>query len=633
MKKLSFWALAAVGLLLGACASDKDEVTNPEKGSEYVDGAFIGISIQLPSATNNVTRANEDLLDGDEDEYAVKDATLYVFKGASEATAVYVGSYTMGTSFEEDDGVTVTSTYSNATQIDNTLAADINTNKTNASVKYYAYVVVNNNGQIGAIDGSVNFADFSKRQFNAFGSPVAAVKNIDSDKGLLMTNAPVSIAKGGNTAAPTSAENYYTLVEIDKTKVFSTADAAKAAPAACVYVERAAVKITVAEGGSLDKTALGGFTLEGWQIINYEPTYYNTRQIDPAWGNLATDADATKFALYNSVKTTNQYRFVSYRNFDPQLNAPHVTGDPATSTEPFRTFFAKDPHYNADVVTGTTSLLSKTVAGDTWIAAGKSGYTTENTFDVTRQKWQNTTMATLRVQFNNGNGFYMIGGDDAKYNETTVKTKLAANLTNTPVVSNALQTACEALAGSTTDVYTATLTVNFTAPTVGKSGVTYTVSYAISSSTGTKTQNDLTSDQQTALQTAIDGGIAAYVLNFYADGYAYYNIRIQHFGEYETPWSSTEPFQTVAPGTTVQQIYGVGETPTDKSDARFLGRYGVVRDNWYKLSVDAITKIGSAEPVDVKGTGKDTPDDEIENFISVHVHILPWVIRNQSVNF
>ena len=137
MKKLSFLALAAVGLLLGACSSDKDEVTNPEKGSEYVDGAFVGISIQLPSATNNVTRANEDLEDGDNDEFAVKDATLYIFKGASEAAAVYVGSYTMGTNFETDGGATVTSTYSNATQIDNTLAADINTNKANASVKYF----------------------------------------------------------------------------------------------------------------------------------------------------------------------------------------------------------------------------------------------------------------------------------------------------------------------------------------------------------------------------------------------------------------------------------------------------------------------------------------------------------------
>ena len=625
MKKLSILALAAVGLLLGACSSDKDEVTNPEKGSEYVDGAFVGISIQLPSATNNVTRANEDLDDGDADEYEVKDATLYIFKGASEAAALYVGSYTMGTSFETDGGPTVTSTYSNATQIDNTLAADINANKSDASVKYYAYVVVNNNGQIGPVDGSVSFADFSKRQFNAFGSPVAAEKNIDPDKGLLMTNAPVSAAQGGSTAAPTTAANYSTLVEIDKTKVFSTADAAKAAPAACVYVERAAVKITVAEGTSLDKTALGGFVLDGWQIINYEPTYYNTRQIDPTWGDLASDADPAKFALWNSVISTNEYRFVSYRPFDPVKNAAH-TG------QPYRTFFAKDPHYDADVVTGTTSLLSKTVAGGTWIAAGNHGYTTENTFDVTRQKWQNTTMATLRVKFNGGAGFYMIGGDDAKYTDATVKTKLAANLTNTPVVSNALQTACEALAGSTSDVYTATLTVSFTAPTVGTSGVPYTVSYAISSSTGTKTEADLTSTEVTALETAISNGKKAYVLNFYAGGYAYYNIRIQHFGEYETPWSSTEPFQTVAPGSTVQQIYGVGES-TDKSDARFLGRYGVVRDNWYKLSVDAITKIGSAEPVDVKGTGKDTPDDEIENYISVHVHILPWVIRNQSVNF
>ena len=61
MKKFSFLALAAVGLLFGAC-SDKDEVVqNVVNPDEYEDGAYIGISLSLPSADNNVTRANDDL--------------------------------------------------------------------------------------------------------------------------------------------------------------------------------------------------------------------------------------------------------------------------------------------------------------------------------------------------------------------------------------------------------------------------------------------------------------------------------------------------------------------------------------------------------------------------------------------
>ena len=49
MKKFSFLALAAVGLLFAACSSDKDvadEATTSLNGNE----GFVGIAISLPSA-------------------------------------------------------------------------------------------------------------------------------------------------------------------------------------------------------------------------------------------------------------------------------------------------------------------------------------------------------------------------------------------------------------------------------------------------------------------------------------------------------------------------------------------------------------------------------------------------------
>ena len=116
-----------------------------------------------------------------------------------------------------------------------------------------------------------------------------------------------------------------------------------------------------------------------------------------------------------------------------------------------------------------------------------------------------------------------------------------------------------------------------------------------------------------------------FTVNYYAGGHAYYAARIKHFGDYETPWSATGAY-IKGSGEVVTDIYG---DPVQTKD--FLGRYGVVRDNWYNLSVDGVTKIGSAEPVNV--TGKGTPDDEVENYISVHVHIVPWVIRNQHITF
>ena len=146
----------------------------------------------------------------------------------------------------------------------------------------------------------------------------------------------------------------------------------------------------------------------------------------------------------------------------------------------------------------------------------------------------------------------------------------------------------------------------------------------------TQDKDDLQAATAKAITDALAAALPNYVISFHKDGVAYYNARIQHFGEYETPWSLSVPFQTVIPGTTIEQIYGTDPEAT----ARFLGRYGVVRDNWYKLTVDKVMHIGSAEPIDVSSDGnKDIPDDQIDNYIAVHVHIIPWVIRNQSVTF
>ena len=605
MKKVSLFALAAAGLLLGACSSD-DAVVQTNPNGDFTDGAYIGIALQLPSATAT-TRANEDFEDGEDDEFAVKNATLYLFEGDTEAAATYMAQYAIGTAYNTDGGANITSTYNEATLIDNETADLIKNNEKNV----YAYVIVNHNGLIPALDKSVTFADFSKWEFAAFGSPVAEEKKI-SDEGLLMTNSPISDVAGG--AAEPSRANYTTLVQIDKEKIFSTAELAKSSPAACIYVERAAVKVTVSSTVAAKATVNDvPVTILGWQIFNYEPTFYNTRQVDAAWGPLATDANKD---VFTQMKAANLYRFVSGTAFDPQIPAG------ADHTDGYRTYFAKDVNYNV-----AKPVLAKTQApaDGTWIALDKSGYTSENTFDVERMDWQNTTQVAVKAQFNGGEDFYTINGGNDIYKADVLKTYIATSITNLPAVNNALKAVAKALADQDgTNTYTGTLAVNFTEPAASKDGFDYTVSYSFTG--GTVAPDDLT-DQTTveALDDLIEAAQASFVPSFHKGGLAYYNVRIKHFGEYETPWSSTEPFATVVPGLTIPQIYGTGDDATK----RFLGRYGVVRDNWYKLTISDVKKIGTAEPVDVRADP--TPDDEIENYISVHVHILPWVIRNQDV--
>ena len=653
MKKLSFWALAAVGLLLGACASDKDEVKADQNGSEFIDGAFIGVTLQLPSASQNSTRANEDFTDGEDDEFEVKNATLYIFKGASEDAATFVGQYVIGTGTEwESDGGTntdnVTSTYSKATQISNELAAEMSDASNTAN--YYAYVIVNNPG-VDAVATGVTFAQFKTRQWSEIGTPVAEEEKIGDD-GLLMTNAPVCNYAGGLTAptkgTATDAEEvaYTTLVKLDKSKVYATASAAQTNPAGCIYIERAAVKITVEVKNTVTTVGSGteapSISFSNWQIINYPATFYNTRKVDPAWGSLVSyitaldtdgnsDITTTDFANWN---VNNQYRFVSKDAFAPYKPTAHAG--------PFRTYFAEDPTYT------TNGGLERPKAVDgKWIAMGKRGFTTENTFDVEHQIWQNTTMVTFKTVVKAGEtavDFYTVNGGDEMYDATNALNKVQSGLSNVPSVKTALKNIEEALIALDQDGdtdpdhvfgYKAALTVAFDASmtaSADKAPLVFDFTVTATGANSTKTKDNVTAELKTALTNAINAAKANFNVSYYKGGVTYYTARIQHFGEYETPWSATKPFQTVAPGTTVQQIYGVGEDP-DLSANRFLGRYGVVRDNWYKLSVDAVNHIGTAEPVDVSGEGKNTPDDQIENYLSVHVHIVPWVIRNQSITF
>ena len=106
----------------------------------------------------------------------------------------------------------------------------------------------------------------------------------------------------------------------------------------------------------------------------------------------------------------------------------------------------------------------------------------------------------------------------------------------------------------------------------------------------------------------------------YDSGVAYYPIRIKHFGDTYTPWSAGTGSVSAA------TIYPDGaDLSTDSKEHRYLGRYGVVRNNWYDLSVSDIKGVGSPAIPELT----DTPDDELYNYISVRINILSWAKRTQ----
>ena len=544
----------------------------------------------------------------------------------------------------------ITSTISEATLIPNELASQM---KTDTDNDYYGYVIINHNSQVTVDATDKSFAKFSKQEFSDIGADIALEANIHGG-GLLMTSSPICDKPGGEDKPATGAK-YTTLVKLDNSMIFGTKEEAVKNPAGCIYVERAAVKITVEEGTNLN-TTIGDdnipISILGWKVINTEPSYYNTRQINYD-GSAAEDWGPFFNESCQDPNTT--YRFVSLLQFKP-TKPVGTAADPTAAqlhTKGYRTYFGCDPQYATD------ATLNFTTADDArpWITVAPTNhaYTTENTFDVAHQTWRNTTMVTLKTQIGDGNTNYYTVGKNSQtlLDEAGAKATIQTIVSNDPDVSDAYDALCTAISNANehaTVTQNWTVTISVADPDKGETDVQFTI--VPKPMIGTEAV-DLTGYDLSNLNNAIDAVVSttstvsseavtsdAVLLSYYKGGISYYNIRIKHFGEEETPWSATLSAALEAAnagyitggGKDVNEIYGIGLNP-DKSKQRFLGRYGVVRDNWYKLSVDKIGKIGTAEPVNPSITTPNTPDDEIENYISVHVHILPWVLRSQSVNF
>lgn len=100
-------------------------------------------------------------------------------------------------------------------------------------------------------------------------------------------------------------------------------------------------------------------------------------------------------------------------------------------------------------------------------------------------------------------------------------------------------------------------------------------------------------------------------INTYLNGICYYVARVQHFGQKYTPWSVGD------------LLYG------DESSAsqKYLGRYGMVRNNWYELQITEIKKLGDP----VVPTPPSTPDDENEYYMTFNVNVHSWAKRVQNV--
>lgn len=590
MKLNKFLLSAIAAASLTACSDSTDVVDN--KGHWNADGTgYVSLSISMPDNVGSKgSRANNDIFEkGDDNEYAVKNATLVIFSGDTddEASMKIEAAYDLPLSFTTEGG--------DGNQI---ISKGKLTKQINKITKTYAkaLVILNMPSNLHLDGNSLTYdvptaTGTTKETFNGTFTDFQALQSklnvdVDDTKGFTMTNAPLTKGQSGTTV-PTTGETT-TLATINKDNIEPTAEEASNHPAAEIYVERSVAKVTVNNSTGTTPTITTNtnikYSIDGYVLDNTNTTSYIVRNADETatkWYNLKSKSA--------SVSGSDQYRFI---------------GTSPVYGSYYRTYWAKDPNYtNPAGETGQAKVgLETNTTYDTFTSIDKASYCRENTFDVENQTQENTTRAILRVQMwtgedgNKGHTYYMYN-DDA----TTFTDNLASAANN--IVNN--------LAGVPSG--TTVQEVELEDPVKGKAKIKYIK--INSNATEVSTGNIFESLKN------YFGDITVYT-----NGYAYYPVLIKHFGDQLTPWNiegTKKEWSTTQPST--NNIYPGTD---DERDANYLGRYGVVRNNWYELKINSVKRPGKS----AINTPKDTPDDELESYISVSINILSWAKRKQDVD-
>lgn len=602
MKKIYLPLALAATLALGACSSDNVVDNGGSNPIDLSKGGFVKMSLNLPTDNNRGSRT--DLDDGLDNEYGIKNAYLVLFEGGDDENAATIkGAYALSNSDFEAVGDTP-----NHVTLTKRIAFANDTKKPSDSSKHiYALVVLNNNGLFtvdatkheltfaanvtpGAYATIANFANFSKALASTSTDGTTPFASNVTNNGIFMTNAPLCTKPGGATAPSTDAK-IKTLADVTN-NIYTTEAEAKSKPAAEIYVERAVAKVTVQDkNDKLMANQKISYKLYNWVVDNTNKKSYIVRQYDKDWNGINSDKATTADA--------NKYRFVWSSPVNPN----------ATETNKlYRTAFAQDPEY--ETTTANADNYNRNMTMSTDFGDEHPQYCNENTFQVTAQNQDQTTRVVLGVKMSapgtttyDADLYTVNDNKEVVYTKATLAERLKNILLNEPTVKT--------WADAHTNV---SLDITFNEDEAGKTTI-----------------KEATLKGKTAAGAADDTFTGTFTIDFnnalpnivrYKGGVAYYAVRIKHFGDTDTPWNK-EGQNVTAGGNS--NIYNTSSTG---SENWFLGRYGVVRNNWYDISVNSIQTLGDA----TTPAFTNDPDDVLENYISVSINVLSWSKHTQGAD-
>lgn len=601
-KQFGLPLMLASALAFSACSSDDVAENGNGSSTDFSNGGYVKLAINLPTVKDAgaFKAPNDKFDDGLPGEYEVKNASVILFQGNNENDAQFHSAYTLD---KYKEPTFTSEQITKVLQLTKPVKGDL------IGDNLYALVILNNNGlitvggdhklTIGTTNFDGTFKEFKKK--TATSSTYNVNQFVSTAGGFFMSNAPLANKPGG-TDDPSSAE-INTLVKLNGT-TYETSALAEASPAADIYVERGVAKVTFTndktnatfQDAAGIKTPLSNgsgiadvkYTITGWGLDITNKSSYLVRHYSSAWNGLKTDV----------TSVTKKYRFIGSEKVEA-----------GKTPLQYRTYWAEDPNYTsyADLNNefsiqpdGKPAFIS-----DKFFTTTESNpqYCFENTFDVDNQNQDKTTRVIVRAQVtinDKAEDFYMINnGKSTLYSEANLKALVQNAIYNDPQVQALLAAPGATLNEGTINV---TFTDNATTAVRTITGFSFRINGADYSEASTELNNVLTNA----------GNKVSNIIK-YTNGIVYYPVRIKHFGNDLTPWDKNQT------GVSKSDIYA------RKNADRYLGRYGVVRNNWYDLGVNSISGIGSA----VVPPHKDTPDDELDQYISVRINVLSWAKRTQ----
>lgn len=568
MRIKHFFGLAVLAAMTASCSSNNELVNGGNGSGEVENGtAYASFKINLP--TTSGTRADDP-----------KQGTPSFEQGTAAEYEVKNGTILI---FGED-GKFVTSAPLGTMNPWTDVKTDGVTTSAIATVKlsnvtvggnYSVLVLLNNNTDDDTTKKvTLPTTDETYATWSMDASKANATNYVSTD-GIFMANAPMYSA----TSEPT------TLVKINY--VCASPEEAQAKAATVVYVERGLAKVTMKDftksGYSIaDGTYAGGkVEIKNWQLdVTNNSTFpvHQTGTLKDSWAE-----------IWNTPRFYDQ-----------------------TSTAFKRVYWGIDPNYNnSDYQTlenckkAFNMITNDKVTG----AAGEANpqYCLENTFNLDNMKQGQTTRVVFKAVFtpkdlkSKYKTFYKIGNNTTIWSQENLEKQI--------------KTVALTAMGITDDKEQAKYDVKLDATKNNISGeagqhiikvenITYNPGEGTSEGEGTsKVTQKVVDTINEKLGLSAETGISTYF-----NGEAYYIARIKHFNEL-THWEAGQAY--------------------DSNNAAFLGRYGVLRNNWYELSVNKVSGLGYPDVPEVKPT---VPDDENDQYINVEVKILDWAKRSQSID-